>query len=98
MPASETFDMQKYASADASMIGVVHIANCSVYSEGIDNAAEVGEVLLVGRALIDHSHLPASVKEDTGAMISAFGSILFREKLYQILIFQLAMDNIGKKG
>ena len=98
MPMSEAFNVQEYASANAGVIGVVHVTNCSVYGEGVNNAAKIREVLLVDRALIDHSHLPASVKENTGTVISSFGSILFREKLYQVLVFQFAMDNIGEKG
>ncbi len=98
MPTSEAHDVQEDASANTSVIGVVHVAHSSVHSEGVDDAVEVRKILLVRRALVDHGHLPTSVKENTDAMISPFGSMLFGKELRQVLVLQFAMNNIGEKG
>jgi hypothetical protein len=31
-------------------------------------------------------------------VISSLRSVFFRKELYQILVFQFAMNNVGKKG
>ena len=98
MPTSKAHDVQENAGANTSVIGVVHVAKSSVHSESIDNAVKVREILLVRRALIDHGHLPTSVKENTSAVISPFGSMLFGKELRQVLALQFAINNIGEKG
>ena len=90
--------MQENAGANTSVIGVVYIANSSIHSESIDDAVKVRKILLVRCALVDHNHLPTSVKKNTGAMISSFGSMLFGKELRQVLVLQFAMNNIGEKG
>ena len=90
--------MQEDAGANTSVISVVHVMHSSVHSEGVDDAVEVRKILLVRRALVDHGHLPTSVKKNTGAMISPFVSMLFGKELHQVLVLQFAMNNIDEKG
>jgi len=90
--------VQEYAGANTSVISVVHVVHSFIHSEGVDDAVKVRKILLIRRALVDHDHLPTSIKKNTGAIISFFGSMLFRKELRQVLVLQFVMNNIGEKG